>query len=213
MRLDVAEGLLILRMKIVVLRVRNQPAARAVPAVGCTPIRHEKQDAVRITVHEPRHRRVTVFIQRIEHLASLKDQLLRTRAEFDNIRKRLTREKEESLRYANQAILSDLLPLLDHLELGLQAATTTTDPASVVAGVKLIQSQFDRFLTDHGVTPIEALGKPFDPNWHEALSQEPSPGKPEGLVLHQRRRGYKIGERLLRPSSVVTVGPSSTPAS
>ena len=146
-------------------------------------------------------------------IASLKDQLLRTRAEFDNIRKRLTREKEESLRYANQAILSDLLPLLDHLELGLQAATTTTDPASVVAGVKLIQSQFDRFLTDHGVTPIEALGKPFDPNWHEALSQEPSPGKPEGLVLHQRRRGYKIGDRLLRPSSVVTVGPSSTPAS
>ena len=146
-------------------------------------------------------------------IASLKDQLLRTRAEFDNIRKRLTREKEESLRYANQAILSDLLPLLDHLELGLQAATTTTDAASVVAGVKLIQSQFDRFLTDHGVTPIEALGKPFDPHWHEALSQEPSPGKPEGLVLHQRRRGYKIGDRLLRPSSVVTVGPSSTPAS
>ena len=146
-------------------------------------------------------------------IASLKDQLLRTRAEFDNIRKRLTREKEESLRYANQAILSDLLPLLDHLELGLQAATTTTDAASVVAGVKLIQSQFDRFLTDHGVTPIEALGKPFDPHWHEALSQEPSPGKPEGLVLHQRRRGYKIGDRLLRPSSVVTVGPSPTPAS
>ena len=146
-------------------------------------------------------------------IASLKDQLLRTRAEFDNIRKRLTREKEESLRYANHAILSDLLPLLDHLELGLQAATTTTDAASVVAGVKLIQSQFDRFLTDHGVTPIEALGKPFDPHWHEALSQEPSPGKPEGLVLHQRRRGYKIGDRLLRPSSVVTVGPSSTPAS
>ena len=146
-------------------------------------------------------------------IASLKDQLLRTRAEFDNIRKRLTREKEESLRYANQAILSDLLPLLDHLELGLQAATTTTDAASVVAGVKLIQSQFDRFLTDHGVTPIEALGKPFDPHWHEALSQEPSPGKPEGLVLHQRRRGYKIGDRLLRPSSVVTVGPSPTPVS
>ena len=146
-------------------------------------------------------------------IASLKDQLLRTRAEFDNIRKRLTREKEESLRYANQAILSDLLPLLDHLELGLQAATTTTDPASVVAGVKLIQSQFDRFLTDHGVTPIEALGKPFDPHWHEALSQEPAPGKPEGLVLHQRRRGYKIGDRLLRPTSVVTVGPSPTSAS
>ena len=146
-------------------------------------------------------------------IASLKDQLLRTRAEFDNIRKRLTREKEESLRYANQAILGDLLPLLDHLELGLQAAASATDAQSVVTGVKLIQSQFDRFLTDHGVTPIEALGKPFDPHWHEALSQEPSPGKPEGLVLHQRRRGYKIGDRLLRPSSVVTVGPSSTPAS
>ena len=146
-------------------------------------------------------------------IASLKDQLLRTRAEFDNIRKRLTREKEESLRYANQAILGDLLPLLDHLELGLQAAASATDAQSVVTGVKLIQSQFDRFLTDHGVTPIDALGKPFDPNWHEALGQEPAPGKPEGLVLHQRRRGYKIGDRLLRPTSVVTVGPSPTPAS
>ena len=146
-------------------------------------------------------------------IASLKDQLLRTRAEFDNIRKRLTREKEESLRYANQAILGDLLPLLDHLELGLQAAASATDAQSVVTGVKLIQSQFDRFLTDHGVTPIDALGKPFDPNWHEALGQEPAPGKPEGLVLHQRRRGYKIGDRLLRPTSVITVGPSPTPAS
>ena len=146
-------------------------------------------------------------------IASLKDQLLRTRAEFDNIRKRLTREKEESLRYANQAILGDLLPLLDHLELGLQAAASATDAQSVVTGVKLIQSQFDRFLTDHGVTPIDALGKPFDPHWHEALGQEPAPGKPEGLVLHQRRRGYKIGDRLLRPTSVITVGPSPTPAS
>ena len=146
-------------------------------------------------------------------IASLKDQLLRTRAEFDNIRKRLTREKEESLRYANQAILGDLLPLLDHLELGLQAAASATDAQSVVTGVKLLQSQFDRFLTDHGVTPIDALGKPFDPNWHEALGQEPAPGKPEGLVLHQRRRGYKIGDRLLRPTSVVTVGPSPTSAS
>ena len=146
-------------------------------------------------------------------IASLKDQLLRTRAEFDNIRKRLTREKEESLRYANQAILGDLLPLLDHLELGLQAAASATDAQSVVTGVKLIQSQFDRFLTDHGVTPIDALGKPFDPNWHEALGQEPAPGKSEGLVLHQRRRGYKIGDRLLRPTSVITVGPSPTPAS
>jgi molecular chaperone GrpE len=119
------------------------------------------------------------------------------------------REKEESLRYANQAILADLLPLLDHLELGLQAASAGTDVASVVAGVKLIQSQFERFLTEHGVTPIEALGKPFDPNWHEALGQEPAPGKPEGTVLHLRRRGFKLGDRLLRPASVVTVAPPS----
>ena len=147
--------------------------------------------------------------QAAAEIASLKDQLLRARADFENSRKRLMREKEESLRYANQAILADLLPLLDHLELGLQAASTGTDVASVVAGVKLIQSQFERFLTEHGVTPIEALGKPFDPNWHEALGQEPAPGKPEGTVLHLRRRGFKLGDRLLRPASVVTVAPPS----
>ena len=141
-------------------------------------------------------------------IASLKDQLLRLRADFENSRKRLTREKEESLKYANQSILSDLLPLLDHLELGLQAAASAKDVASVITGLKLIQGQFDRFLTDHGVTPIDAVGQPFDPHLHEALGQEPAAGKPEGTVLHQRRRGYKMGERLLRPASVVTVAPA-----
>lgn len=141
-------------------------------------------------------------------IALLKDQLLRIRADFENSRKRLTREKEESLKYANQSILSDFLPLLDHLELGLQAAASAKDVASVVSGLKLIQNQFERFLTDHGVTPIDAIGKIFDPHLHEALGQEPAPGKPEGTVLHQRRRGFKLGDRLLRPASVVTVAPA-----
>jgi len=141
-------------------------------------------------------------------IASLKDQLLRVRADFENSRKRLTREKEESLKYANQSILSDFLPLLDHLELGLQAAASAKEVASVVSGLKLIQSQFERFLTDHGVTPIDAVGQPFDPHLHEALGTEPAPGKPEGTVLHQRRRGFKLGDRLLRPASVVTVAPA-----
>lgn len=145
-------------------------------------------------------------------ITSLKDQLLRVRADFENSRKRLTREKEESLKYANQGILSDFLPLLDHLELGLQAAASAKDVASVISGLKLIQSQFERFLTEHGVTPIDAVGQPFDPHLHEALGQEPAPGKPEGTVLHQRRRGFKMGDRLLRPASVVTVGPAQ-PAS
>ncbi len=145
--------------------------------------------------------------QAAAEIASLKDQLLRARADFENSRKRLVREKEESLRYANQSILSDLLPLLDHLELGLQAASSAKDAASVVNGVKLIQTQFERFLTEHGVTPIEALGQPFDPNWHEALGQEAAPGQPEGKVLHLRRRGFKLGDRLLRPASVITAAP------
>lgn len=141
-------------------------------------------------------------------IASLKDQLLRVRADFENSRKRLTRDKEESLKYANQSILSDFLPLLDHLELGLQAAGSAKDVASVLSGLKLIQGQFERFLTDHGVTPIDAVGQPFDPHLHEALGTEPAPGKPEGTVLHQRRRGFKLGDRLLRPASVVTVAPA-----
>jgi molecular chaperone GrpE len=141
-------------------------------------------------------------------IASLKDQLLRVRADFENSRKRLTREKEDSLKYANQSILSDFLPLLDHLELGLQAAASALDVDSVLSGLKLIQGQFERFLTDHGVTPIDAVGQPFDPHLHEALGTEAAPGKPEGTVLHQRRRGFKLGDRLLRPASVVTVAPA-----
>ena len=148
----------------------------------------------------------------VAEIAALKDQLLRAKADFENSRKRLVREKEDSQRYANQSILSDFLPLLDHLELGLQAASSATDAQSVVTGVKLIQTQFERFLTEHGVTPIDAIGQPFDPNLHEALGQEPAPGKPEGTVLHQRRRGYKLGDRLLRPASVITVAPAQPPA-
>ena len=148
----------------------------------------------------------------VAEIASLKDQLLRVRADFENSRKRLTREKEDSLKYANQSILSDFLPLLDHLELGLQAAASAKDVASVISGLKLIQSQFERFLSDHGVTHIDAVGKPFDPHLHEALGQEPAPGKPEGTVLHQRRRGFKLGDRLLRPASVVTVAPAQPAA-
>lgn len=183
----------------------KHPHPPAAPATDPNPAPIDSQTAVAPTAPA-----LSPAEQAAAEIASLKDQLLRARADFENSRKRLVREKEESLRYANQSILADLLPLLDHLELGLQAATSATDAASVVAGVKLIQTQFERFLTDHGVTPIDALGKPFDPNWHEALGQEPAAGKAEGTVLHLRRRGFKLGDRLLRPASVITAAPPAS---
>ena len=183
----------------------NQPTPDGQPSHGAAP---EQKSSTAPTPSHPAPAPSTP--DPVAEIAALKDQLLRTRSDFENSRKRLIREKEESLRYANQAILSDFLPLLDHLELGLQAASSATDAASVVTGVKLIQTQFERFLSEHGVTPIDAVGKPFDPNLHEALGQEPAPGKAEGTVLHQRRRGYKIGDRLLRPASVITAAPGQT---
>jgi molecular chaperone GrpE len=135
----------------------------------------------------------------------LRDQLLRTVADMDNLRKRAVREKQDAIRYANEVMLEKLVPVLDNFEMAM-LATANAEGASVDAvktGVTMILGQFKNVLADAGLEEIDASGKPFDPNIHEAVSQQESAEVPEGQVLQQLRKGYKLKDRLLRPATVV----------
>ena len=134
--------------------------------------------------------------------AKFKDLALRTAADLDNYRKRSIREKEEAIRYANSALLEKLLPVLDNFELGIEAAKTAQNPASIVQGMAMVEKQLRDFLASHGVELIPAEGEIFDPTRHEAVAQEPSHKIPDGHVVRQMRKGYKLKDRILRASTV-----------
>ncbi len=142
-------------------------------------------------------------------IEKFRDLALRSQADLDNYRKRSAREKEEAIRYANASLIEDLLPVLDNFSLGLEAAKQSEGGEAIVLGLGMVQRQFEDFLSNHGITPVDAVGQPFDPNLHEALGQEPSDDVPEGQILRQARRGYRLRDRLIRPANVIV---SSGPA-
>jgi len=135
--------------------------------------------------------------------AKLKDLALRARADLDNFRKRALREKEEAIRYANNGLLERLLPVIDNFELGLDAAKMAADTASILQGMSMVQKQLHDFLKNNGLEEVQAKGEAFDPNKHDAVSQEFSADIPDGHVIRQVRKGYKIKDRLIRASSVI----------
>ena len=141
------------------------------------------------------------------------DRLVHTTADFENFRKRAAREKQDAIRYANESLITRLLPALDSLDAALSAAQKAGDPATVALaqGVGLVQQQFKAALAEAGLEEVDATGQVFDPNWHEAISQQDSTDVPEGQVLQQLRKGYKLRDRLLRPATVV-VAKHPTPA-
>ena len=131
---------------------------------------------------------------------SLQDRLLRTAAEFDNYRKRVERERRDLADFMKADILTELLPIVDNFERALQTSSSDTD--SLRKGVELIHKQMHDFLRKRGVTPIEALGADFDPNFHQAVIHETSPLHREGEVIEELQRGYMLGDKLLRPAMV-----------
>lgn len=130
---------------------------------------------------------------------ALQDRLLRTAADFDNYRKRMEREKRELSDHIRADVLKDMLPIVDNFERALAAGTETE---SFGKGVELIYRQMLDFLKKRGVTPIEALGADFDPNFHQAVIHETSDAHREGEVMEELQRGYMLGDRLLRPAMV-----------
>jgi molecular chaperone GrpE len=138
----------------------------------------------------------------------LSDRLLRLQADFDNFRKRTQREREDLYRMANEDLMADLLPVIDHMQLALDAAGDDAQSQALSEGVKLVMGQLDGALTKFNLEPIDAVGETFDPNLHEALSQAPSTDVDEHIVMFQHRRGYKLGSKLLRAAQVVvSAGP------
>jgi molecular chaperone GrpE len=136
-------------------------------------------------------------------LDRFRDLALRSQADFENYKKRSAREKEEAIKYANSSLLQQFAAILDNFELGLAAAKAQGQESPIYSGMVLVQKQLQDLLSEHGLQPIEADGKRFDPNVHEAIAHEPSDQFPEGTVLRQTRRGYRLKDRLLRPSKVV----------
>ena len=130
------------------------------------------------------------------------DRLLRKTAEFDNFRKRTERERQALADAAAADLLADLLPLVDDMERALLADPGTEGAEAYRRGVELIHRQLTETLRKRGVRTIEALGADFDPHFHQAVAHEPSPQYREGEVIEEFRRGYMLGDRLLRPSMV-----------
>ena len=135
-------------------------------------------------------------------LDRFRDLAIRSEADLQNFRKRAAREKEDAIKFANAAFLERLIPALDNFEMGLAAASAEKNSA-LLAGLEMVGRQFQDFLTESGVQPIDATGQKFDPNLHEAISQEASAEVPEGHVIRQLRKGYKLKDRLLRPANVI----------
>ncbi len=133
------------------------------------------------------------------------DKLLRATADFENFKKRAARERQEAISYANSGLLLKLIPVLDNFDMALASAALSSDAAaqSMQAGVKMIAAQLRAALVEAGLEEIDAAGQPFDPNFHEAVSQQETAAAPEGHVVQQLRKGYKLRDRLLRPATVI----------
>jgi molecular chaperone GrpE len=136
------------------------------------------------------------------------EKYVRVVADFDNYKKRAARERSEAIKYANEALIEKLLPIVDNFEAALAATNApqgggAQNTDSLKQGINMIYTQVKSFLSENGAEEIDAVNKPFDPNLHEAVSQQATEDAPEGQVVQQMRKGYKYRDRLIRPAMVV----------
>jgi molecular chaperone GrpE len=137
------------------------------------------------------------------------DLLQRTKAEFDNYQKRSQRDRQEERRYSASPLALELLPVLDNLERALTAAAQAGEKSPLVQGVSMVHGQMLDALKRHGITRTEALHKPFDPNLHQAVMQQPDATVPPNTVIQVLQSGYAIHDRVLRPASVIVAAQES----
>src|SRR5215467_9845445 len=143
------------------------------------------------------------------------ERLLRTTADFDNFKKRAAREKQDATKYANESLLQKLVSVLDNFDMALAAAQNTKSDGvqQLQAGVNMIHQQLKKVLIEAGLEEVDANGKAFDPNLHEAVSQQETAEAPEGQIVQQLRKGYKLRDRLLRPATVIVARHPAPPGS
>lgn len=199
-----------------------KPAAKITEPAAVAPVHHEaKAEAEAKPAHQAGGKaEQTVELtdaQKLQKSAQeidqLKDQLLRLRADFENYRKRVLREKGEIYENANEALMLELLPALDHLQIAVKSARESKTDRPFQEGLQLILDQLMNVLSKYGLAPFNSGKQPFDYNFHEAISSLPSETDPEGVVITQGRQGYKFKNKLLRPAQVVVSSgkPAPTP--
>ncbi len=135
-----------------------------------------------------------------------KNKWARAMADLDNYRRRIQKEMEDDRKYAALPLLKAVLPGLDGLQLALKAAETSQNAEQLITGVQMVAKQFETSLANVGIKPIEAVGQPFDPNFHEAITQRPSADHPPMTVLDEVERGYTLHDRVVRPTKVIVSG-------
>lgn len=142
-----------------------------------------------------------------QQLADAEKRVLLAQADLENYRKRMRREREDELKYADASLLADLLPVVDNLQRAIQSAQQSDQSSGILEGVKLVEKQLIESMKRRGCVPIEAVGQPFDPNLHEAIMQQPTADAPPGTVVHETQVGYRLHERVIRPSQVIVSKP------
>lgn len=138
-----------------------------------------------------------------EEAKDLQDRLLRLAAEFENFKKRMQRERETAMKYAEEGLLRELLPTLDNMERAMKQGRTAADVTALLEGVEMTMSGMRNTLEKFGLKPVDGVGQPFDPNLHEALAMEASDTVPANTILQEYQRGYMFKDRLLRAAKVV----------
>jgi molecular chaperone GrpE len=145
-----------------------------------------------------------------EERDKFRDLYQRARADFDNYQKRSQRDQAQERRFAHGGLALDLLPVIDNFDRATAAAKQAGETGPLVQGVAMVQAQLLDLLRRHGITPIEAVGRPFDPNLHQAVMQQPTAEQLPGTVLQVLEKGFMIHDRVLRPARVVV---AAAPAS
>ncbi len=161
---------------------------------------------------EPENAEIVQMKAKLEKAEQQNTELLRTLAEFQNSRKRETRDLEIERKFAQSKLANDLLPALDNLDRALLAAKQTSDKSPLVMGVVATQMQIMDILRRHGIIKIESLGKPFDANYHQAVSMRPTADHPPQHVAEVLQQGFMIHDRVLRPASVIIAEMPTVPA-
>jgi molecular chaperone GrpE len=175
---------------------RNGSSDQAEVSTGAAPERSEPAEERAPTLEEK-------LAEVQAEAARIREQLLRTAADFDNFRKRSRRELEDAQRRGRETILKDLLPVFDNLERAASHAESAPDVKSVAEGVRIVLKQFLDTLERMGIKRIAATGKPFDPTVHEAIQQIESTEHPAGIVIAEVQPGYMLGDYLIRAAMVV----------
>jgi molecular chaperone GrpE len=140
---------------------------------------------------------------RLSKAENEKENAIRTAAEYENARKRALRDADLEKKYASAKLVLDLLNALDNLDRAIEAAQKSGETSSLVQGVSATQLQVLDVLKRHGILQIDCLGKPFDPNLHQAVSMQPSPDQPANTVLTVLQKGFMLHDRVLRPATVI----------